>query len=142
MKNLLTKIKESNEFVYKNSEYVHINEEVINKIVESFNFINNPHWLDRNPFGVLDLPINEIINFLLVYHAIGDYCLWGTTKWKIKTKEGDLDGTFAIIYLIIEKSRIYSQTVFDIMQFLKKIIAIHLKQKNKNIFLPDLWLKR
>lgn len=135
MKNLLTKIKESNEFVYKNSEYVHINEEVINKIVESFNFINNPHWLDRSPFGVLDLPINEIINFLLIYHAIGDYCLWGTTKWKIKTKEGDLDGTFAIIYLIIERmknKKDFDLTFEEFKEFLKGEGELYLLEDRYN----------
>lgn len=38
-----------------------------------------------------------------------------------------------IIYLTINKESIYSESLFDSMQFLKKVIMLHLNEKNKNI---------
>lgn len=122
MKDLLTKIKESNRYVYENSKHVHINEEVINKVINNFKLDDTSHWLDSNPFGVLDLTINEIIYFLLIYHAIGDYCLWGTPKWTIHTEVGVLDGTYAIIYLIVKRiknKKNFNITFDEFKEFLK-----------------------
>mgnify|MGYP003299737464 CR=1 FL=1 len=44
-----------------------------------------------------------IINFLLVYHTIGDFCFWGDPKWEIDTEVGKLDGSFAIMYILINR---------------------------------------
>lgn len=135
MKDLLTKIKESNRYVYENSKHVHINEEVINKIINNFKLDNTSHWLDSNPFGVLDLTINEIMYFLLIYHAIGDYCLWGTPKWTINTEVGVLDGTYAIIYLIVKRikeRKNFTMTFDEFKEFLKGNGALPLLEDRYN----------
>ncbi len=97
--------------------------EIIKKI--SFvKFIDIVEGLDNNKDLVYNALFDVFEDDCGIFEIITDFI-----NKDLKNKERE------IIYLIIEKSRIYSQTVFDIMQFLKKIIAIHLKQKNKNISL-------
>lgn len=52
------------------------------------------------------MDLGDIINFLLIYHTIGDYCFWGDPKWEIETFDGKLDGSYAIMYLIINRFKI------------------------------------
>ena len=103
MSNLLNRIEKSTKYVSDNSTYVKINYEVIDKVVESGEFDKVRYWLDTNPFNILDLGYRDLINFLLVYHTIGDYCFWGEPKWEIETEIGKLDGSYAIMYLLLER---------------------------------------
>ena len=103
MSNLLDKIKESTKYVSNNSKYVKINYNKIDEIVDNGEFDNIRYWLDSNPFGLLDMNYRDIINYLLVFHTIGDYSFWGDPKWEIDTKIGKLDGSYAIMYLLIER---------------------------------------
>ncbi len=102
MSNLLNKIEKSTKYVSGNSKYVSINYSRIDKIIESGEFNNVSYWLESNPFGLLDFGYRNIINFLLVYHTIGDYCFWGNPKWEIETEIGTLDGSYAIMYVLIK----------------------------------------
>ncbi len=103
MSNLLSKIKETSKFVSDNSKYVKINYEKIDEIIDSGSFDDTRYWLDTNPFSILDMSYRDIVNFLLLYHTIGDFCFWGDPKWEIETEIGKLDGSFAIMYLLINR---------------------------------------
>ena len=73
MSNLLNRIKESSKYVSDNSKYVKINYEKIDEIIDGGEFNAIRYWLDTNPFNILDLNYRDIVNFLLLYHTIGDY---------------------------------------------------------------------
>lgn len=103
MSDLLDRIKKSVTYVSNNSKYVKVNYERIDEIIKDGEFDNVKHWLDSNPFGLLDMNCRDIINFLLVYHTIGDYCFWGEPKWEIDTPIGKLDGSYAIMYILINR---------------------------------------
>ncbi len=103
MSNLLDKIKDSTRYVSDNSKYVKINYSKIDEIISDGGFSDIRYWLDSNPFGLLDMNYRDIINFLLVYHTIGDYCFWGDPKWEIDTEVGKLDGSYAMMYILINK---------------------------------------
>ena len=103
MENILEKIDESIKYVKDNSKYVKINYDKIDELINEGHFNNVSYWLDSNPFGLLDMPIRDVINFLLIYHTIGDYCFWGEPKWEIDTENGKLDGSYAILYILINR---------------------------------------
>lgn len=105
MSNLLNKIKESSKYVSDNSKYVKINYEKIDEIIDGGEFNAIRYWLDTNPFNILDMNYRDIVNFLLLYHTIGDYCFWGDPKWEIDTEVGKLDGSYAIMYVLINRFR-------------------------------------
>lgn len=64
MKNILSKINSSVRYVSENSEYVKINYERLNKIIDKLDISKITYWLDSNPYGLLDLSCEEIINFI------------------------------------------------------------------------------
>ncbi|MBR6821062.1 MAG: hypothetical protein IKM55_02460 [Bacilli bacterium] len=105
MSNLLNRIKESSKYVSDNSKYVKINYEKIDEIIDGGEFNAIRYWLDTNPFNILDMNYRDIVNFLLLYHTIGDYCFWGDPKWEIDTEVGKLDGSYAIMYILINRFR-------------------------------------
>lgn len=58
------------------------------------------HWLSSSPFGLLELLVETIINFLLIYESI-DFSFWGNPKWSIETTSGKLDGSIALLYALL-----------------------------------------
>lgn len=108
----LKKLIETCKKVSNNSKYVKINYERLDNIIAEIDKNQIRYWLDSNPFNILELDTRTIINFLLVYHTIGDYCFWGEPKWEINTEEGKLDGSFAMMYILLE--RIKKGISFDI----------------------------
>ena len=100
---MLDKISDSFNYISSNFKHININYEVIDKVVEEGNFDNLGCWLSSNPFGLMDMDLKDIINFLLIYHTVGDFCFWGEPKWEVKTDIGILDGSFAIMYLLLDK---------------------------------------
>lgn len=100
---LINKLNSSYRYVVDNSKYVKINYTKVDEMIEKINESKVTYWLDTNPFEILDMNVEEIINFLLIYHTIGDYCFWGEPKWEIDTPNGKLDGSYAIMYLIINR---------------------------------------
>lgn len=105
MSNLLDRIKDSALYVSNNSKYVKINYEMIEEVLASGSFNDIRYWLDTNPFDILDMNYRDIVNFLLVLHTIGDYCFWGDPKWEIDTEVGKLDGSYAMMYILINRFR-------------------------------------
>lgn len=135
MSNLLDKIKDSTKYVSNNSKYVKINYEKIDEILDNGGFCDIRYWLDSNPFGLLDMNYRDIINFLLVYHTIGDYCFWGDPKWEIDSEVGTLDGSYAIMYILINKfkdSNDFNMSYEDFADMLKGNLEIPLLKERYN----------
>ena len=101
--NLIDRLNDSYKYVCNNSKKVRINYSKIDDMIEQIKNSKIDYWLDSNPYGLMDMDIKSIINFLFIYHAIGDYCFWGDPKWEIETNLGPMDGSYAIIYLILNR---------------------------------------
>ena len=99
--NFIEKLQTSYKYVVENSSNVSINYKEIDKLITKINNSKVSYWLDSNPYKILDMNTEDIINFLVIYHTIGDYCFWGEPKWTIQTPNGLMDGSYAIMYLII-----------------------------------------
>lgn len=97
---MLESIITSCEVTALHSKHITINEQRINDFVSSINGIKMEHWLSSSPFGLLELPIQTIINFLLIYESI-DFSFWGTPKWTITAKGKQLDGSIALLYALL-----------------------------------------
>ena len=100
---MLDNILNSAKFVVSNSKYVKVNYEKINEIIDNGDLDNIGCWLNSNPFGLMEMDVKDIINFLLIYHTVGDFCFWGEPKWEVSTDIGVLDGSFAIMYLLLDR---------------------------------------
>lgn len=108
-------------YVSKNSKHVTINEEKLNLFVENIKDIKMNHWLSSSPFGLLDLSVETIINFLLIYESI-NFSFWGEPKWTIDTNIGKLDGSIALLYVLLQYVKESKSTDFSSMskkEFLK-----------------------
>ncbi len=99
---MFDKILVSCKCVVENADYVKINNNKIDELVKGLKSIEDTHWLQSSPYGILDLSIEQIVNFLLLYHSIG-FSYWGNPKWTIETDEGKLDGAFAMMYVLINE---------------------------------------
>ena len=143
--NILNKIKESIYYVKDNAEYVEINYKALDEIIKNINLENNSHWLISNPFGILNMDIKDIMYYLLVLHTIGDYCFWGDNKWSIETSDGVLDGTYAIMYLILKRmqsKKSFNMTKKEFKEFLKGNNEIPLlDDRYKNLCIMNEYLK-
>ena len=98
---MLENIIESCKYVSINSKHVSINEEKLNQFIEKIENIKMEHWLSSSPFGLLELPVETIINFLLIYESI-DFSFWGSPKWSIETDSDKLDGSIALLYALLK----------------------------------------
>lgn len=108
-------------YVSKNSKHVTIDEEKLNHFVENIKDIKMNHWLSSSPFGLLDLSDETIINFLLIYESI-NFSFWGEPKWTIDTNIGKLDGSIALLYVLLQYVKESKSTDFSSMskkEFLK-----------------------
>ena len=108
-------------YVSKNSKHVTIDEEKLNLFVENIKDIKMNHWLSSSPFGLLDLSVETIINFLLIYESI-NFSFWGEPKWTIDTNIGKLDGSIALLYVLLQYVKESKSTDFSSMskkEFLK-----------------------
>lgn len=146
MKDILYKIEETTKFVSQNSKDVRINYNRLDEIIEVFDLSKNKHWLESNPFGILDMDVKNIINFLLIYHTIGDYCFWGEPKWTIKIIEGELDGSFAMMYLVINRlksGKNFDMSFEEFSDFLKANTEIPLlEDRYNNLVLMNKFLRK
>lgn len=97
---MLNKVLDSCYYVYNNSKFVSINKEKIKDLINDSIFHNKEHWLEFNPFGLLDLNIEDLVNFLIIFGSI-DFSFWGNPKWTIKGPNTDLDGAMALIYALL-----------------------------------------
>lgn len=97
---MLENIKKSCSYVAANSKYVKINYDVLNDYIKNIDVTKVKFWLSSNPYHILDMDIEKIINFLLLFESI-DYCFWGSPKWVVETNEGKKDGSDALLYSLL-----------------------------------------
>ena len=114
--NLFNKIKSSTEYVMNNSKYVKINYEKLNDFIKKIKCSDLKNWLLYNPYNLLELNVEDIINFLLMFEAI-DYSFWGNPKWTIKTEEGLKDGSDALLYVMLRYVK--ENSITDLMNLVK-----------------------
>ena len=109
---MLEKVIESCKYVSNNSKYVKINEKSLNEFISSIKQIQLTHWLSSSPYGLLEIPIDKIINFLLVYESI-NFSFWGNPKWTIEVENKKEDGSIALLYAILKYVKANDTTDFS-----------------------------
>ncbi|MBI2451526.1 hypothetical protein HYV50_00440 [Candidatus Pacearchaeota archaeon] len=97
----MNKVLSSAEFVVENAKHVKINKNKIKEFCKNFHHGNVNHWLSEAPLDFSKLNEEEILNFLLVYSAIG-FCYWGDPPWSINYSGKKHTGSFAMISAIMK----------------------------------------
>ena len=135
---MLEKVIESCKYVSNNSKYVKINEKSLNEFVSSIKQMQLVHWLSSSPYGLLEMPIDKIINFLLVYESI-NFSFWGNPKWTIDVENKKEDGSMALLYAILKYVKANDTTDFsnitkeEFSAMLKGNVEIPLFEERYNI---------
>ncbi len=132
---LIEKLNTSYKYACENSQYVKINYEKVDEMIKKIEESKISYWLESNPFDIFDMNLESIINFLLIYHSIGDYCFWGNPKWEIETSLGKLDSSYAIMYLIINRfkeGKTFNMSFKDFKKFLEGNVEIPLLEDRYN----------
>lgn len=110
---MLNQITATCKYVMKNSGYVKINFQELDEFISKIDCNNLKNWLLFNPYNILELDIEMLINFLLVFEAI-DYSFWGEPKWTIQTTtEGSKDGSDALMYAMLKYVKENNSTDFS-----------------------------
>ena len=133
---MLESVIDSCKYVMDNAKYVTINYDKIDEIISSGEFNKVSYWLESNPFDLLDMGYRKVINFLLIYHTIGDYSFWGEPKWEIETEDGILDGSYAIMYILInwfKKDKSFDMSIEEFRDLLKGNVEIPLLKERYNL---------
>ena len=76
----------------------------------------------------MNMNIEDLVVYLLVYHSIC-FSTWGNPKWIITTSKGTLDGSYALMYLLLNKYKLdhnYDMTYEEFSTLLKVNIEIPL----------------
>ncbi len=143
---IIDRLSHSYKYVCDNSKNVSINYQKIDEMISKIKKSKVTYWLDDNPHGMLDMDIKSIIDFLFIYHAIGDYCFWGEPKWEIQTEKGQMDGSYAIIYLILnryKKDPNFEMSFDQFKEFLKGNVTIPLlENRYQNLEAMNAFLKQ
>ena len=113
---MLVDVKSTCYYVMKASKYVNIDFEKIDQFIAKIDCNNLKNWLLYNPYELLELDIETIVNFLLVFEAI-DYSFWGSPKWSIETKDGTKDGSDALLYAMLMYVKENESTDFSNVSF-------------------------
>lgn len=101
---MFDKIRSSCFTVMENNPYVKINYDKLDEFIKEIKCDDLENWLLYNPYNLLDLGIEKIINFLLFFEAI-DYSFWESIKWSIETDDGIKDGSDALLYAMLKYVR-------------------------------------
>lgn len=113
---MLDDIKETCQYVINNSQHVKINYDKLDDFINNFDYNKLKNWLLYNPYNLLELDIEKIINFLLIFESI-DYSFWGNPKWEIDTDEGKKDGSDALLYVMLTYVKKTGNTDFSEFTF-------------------------
>lgn len=113
---MLKNIIKTCNYVSKNSTHIKINEDAIMQVLDKFKNIKTEHWLLCNPYGLLDLDINDLINYLIIYSSI-DFSFWGEPKWTIETDKGPEDGAFALVKVLLDLRNYKGHLNFEEISF-------------------------
>ncbi len=107
MENTFQSIIDTAKYVTSNAKHVIINYDRIDEIIGS-GITTGKYWGESNIFGFLDLSIDKIVNFMLLYQSIG-FCFWGEPKWTITTKDNEnYDGSAALMYIFVSNIDFFS----------------------------------
>ena len=98
---MLEKVIYSCKYVMDNAKYVTINYDKLNEFITKINCKELKHWLSNNPYNILNLGIENVINFMILFESI-DYSFWGTPQWTIDTELGQKDGSDALLYAMLK----------------------------------------
>ena len=101
---MLEKVIDSCKYVMSNAKYVTINYDKLKEVITTIDSKELKHWLSNNPYNILDLGIENVVNFILLFESI-DYSFWGTPKWTIDTEIGEKDGSDALLYAMLKYIR-------------------------------------
>ena len=100
----LEEINKTCKFVVERSKFVTINYDKLDKYITTIDCKESKYWLGNNPYNLLDLGTENVINFLLLYESI-NYSFWGTPKWTVGTGEGLKDGSDGLLYVMLKYVR-------------------------------------
>lgn len=109
---MLEKVISSCHYVINNSKYIKINYNKLDSFIKDIDCCDLKNWLLYNPYNILTLNVDTIINFLLIFEAI-DYSFWGEPKWSVNTEEGVKDGSDALLYIMIKYIKENKSTDFS-----------------------------
>ena len=127
---MLEKVIDSCKYVMNNAKFVTINYDQLNEFIKTINCKDLKHWLSNNPYNILDIGIENVINFMLLFESV-DYSFWGIPKWTINTDLGEKDGSdaFEIPFIqeryetLIQTSKIVKEKMNG--NFYKYVYSIH-----------------
>lgn len=143
--NLIDELSHSYKYVVDNSKSVKISYGKIDSVVSQISKSPAASWLDSNPYHLMDMDTRDIINFLFIYHTIGDYCFWGDPKWEVQTSLGTLDGSYAIMYLVLKRFKMdnnFEMSFDEFRELLKGNVAIPLlENRYQNLMKMNKFLK-
>lgn len=128
---MLEKVIDSCKYVMNNSKYITINYDKLDEFITTIDCKDLKHWLSNNPYSMLDLGIENVINFMLLYESI-DYSFWGNPKWTIDTELGLKDGADGLLYAMLRFVRknsiddLYNLSYEDFTEMLKGNVEIPL----------------
>ena len=128
---MLEKVIDSCKYVMNNSKYITINYDKLDEFISTIDCKDLKHWLSNNPYDMLDLGIENVINFMLLYESI-DYSFWGNPKWTIETELGEKDGADGLLYAMLRFVRknsiddLYNLSYEDFSEMLKGNVEIPL----------------
>ena len=109
---MLNSIIDSCKYVSLNSSFVKINENKLNEFVSSIEDVDVSFWLSSSPFGILSLPVEMVVNFLLVFESI-DFSFWGNPKWETLIDSKKEDGSIALFYVLLKYVKDNNTTDFS-----------------------------
>ena len=96
---MLNEVLETSKFVVDNAKHIKINYDKSTELIDELLKFDNIHYLTKVPYGVYDMNVRDIINFLLIYDSI-DFSFWGNPKWTIDADGKELDGAIALLHCI------------------------------------------
>lgn len=99
--NIFNQILETSREVTEKSKHVKINEKELENFINKSDWQIKSHWLSTNPYEIYNLPIKDLVNFLIIYDSIC-FSFWGNPKWQIKTETKEIDGAIALIYALLK----------------------------------------
>lgn len=113
---MLDKITNSCKYVMDNSKYVKINYNILDNFISNIEYKELKNWLLYNPYNLLSMDIDEIVNFLLIFESI-DYSFWGNPKWSIEVKNSKKDGSDALLYIMLSYIKTNGLSSFENISF-------------------------
>lgn len=121
---MFKKITTSCKYVMNNSRYVKINYDILDKFIDNIEYKELKNWLLYNPYNLLNMGIDEIINFLLIFESI-DYSFWGDSKWSIEVENSKKDGSDALLYIMLNYIKTNVLSSFENISFdeFKKLLS-------------------